>query len=98
MKAVNVNDVLKILHEYGAFVFVTDSKRYSEMVNKIANLPELRPKTGHWIRYASPRCGEQHYKCTNCDDYVNFGQYGDYYTKDFKFCPHCGAKMEGAGE
>ena len=50
----------------------------------------LKPKTGHWVKYATPRCGEQHYKCTNCDDYVNFGQYGDYYTKDFKFCPHCG--------
>lgn len=60
-------------------------------------LPPVTPKqrTGHWVKYAAPRCGEQHYKCTNCDDYVNFGQYGDYYTKDFKFCPHCGAKMEG---
>lgn len=55
---------------------------------------ETLPKKGVWVKYGSPRCNEQHYKCTNCDDYVNFGAYGDYYSKDFKYCPHCGAKME----
>ena len=49
---------------------------------------------GRWIKYGPPRCGEQHYKCTACDDYINFGVYSDYYLKAFKYCPNCGAKME----
>lgn len=73
---------------------------YAVRMSDTRKLPPVTPKQrmGKWIKYASPRCGEQHYKCTNCDDYVNFGEYGDYYTKDFKFCPHCGAKMEGESE
>jgi hypothetical protein len=31
MKAVNVNDVLKILYKYGEFLFVTDYPKYREM-------------------------------------------------------------------
>ncbi len=66
------------------------------IMQDILDLSPITPQTkiGKWIKYAALRCGEQHYKCTNCDDYVNFGQYGDHYTKDFKFCPHCGAKMK----
>lgn len=41
MKAVNVDDVLKILHKYGEYTFVTDEKRYSSMVDEIANLNAL---------------------------------------------------------
>ena len=52
-------------------------------------------KKGEWVKYSFPRAGEQHYQCTNCKEYVNFGTWGDYYTKDFKYCPHCGAEMRG---
>ena len=41
MKAVNVDEVLKILHKYGKYIFVTDEKRYSSMVDEIANLPKM---------------------------------------------------------
>ena len=51
-------------------------------------------KKGKWVKYSFPRADEQHYQCTNCKDYVNFGKYSDYYTKDFKYCPNCGAEME----
>lgn len=51
-------------------------------------------KPARWVKYSVERAGEQHYQCTNCKNYVNFGVWGDYYTKDFKYCPHCGAKME----
>lgn len=57
---------------------------------------EQEPKTGHWIKYGIPRCGEQHYKCTLCEYYINFGQWGELYTKEFKYCPNCGARMRGA--
>lgn len=54
---------------------------------------EQEPKTGHWIKYSIPRCGEQHYKCTSCGYYINFGQWGELYTKEFKYCPNCGCRM-----
>ena len=41
MKAVNVNNVLKILYKYGKYIFVTDEKRYSDMVDEISNLKAL---------------------------------------------------------
>ena len=69
------------------------------MIRILDELPSVNPqepKTGHWIKYGIPRCGEQHYKCTNCDEYFNFGLYSDYYKKAFKYCPNCGAEMEGA--
>lgn len=54
---------------------------------------EQEPKTGHWIKYGIPRCGEQHYKCTSCGYYINFGQWGEFYSKEFKYCPNCGCRM-----
>ena len=54
---------------------------------------QYKPKIGHWIKYCIPRCGEQHYKCTSCGYYINFGQWGELYTKEFKYCPNCGVKM-----
>lgn len=50
---------------------------------------------GHWIKYGSPRLGEQHYKCTLCGYYINFSHWGELYTKEFKYCPNCGSKMQG---
>ena len=41
MKAVNVDEVLKILHRYGKYIFVTDEKKYSDMIDEIANLKAL---------------------------------------------------------
>lgn len=38
---------------------------------------QLKPlKKGHWIKYGMPRCEEQHYKCTLCGYYINFGRWG----------------------
>ena len=50
--------------------------------------------TGHWVKYSVSRCGEQHYQCTSCGYYINFGQWGEVYTKQFKYCPNCGIRME----
>lgn len=49
MKVVNVDEVLKILHKYGKYIFVTDEKKYSDMVDEIANLraQEQESTTGH---------------------------------------------------
>ena len=45
MKAVNVDDVLKILHKYGKYIFVTDEKKYSTMIDEIANLKALNQES-----------------------------------------------------
>lgn len=45
MKAVNVDDVLKILYKYRGYVFVTDELRYSDMVDEIANLKPLKQES-----------------------------------------------------
>lgn len=55
MKAVNVDDVLKILHKYGKYIFVTDEKRYSSMVDEIANLKPLPQET---VTEFADRCRE----------------------------------------
>ena len=41
MKLVNVDDVLRILHKYGEYIFVTDGERYRNMTDEIANLKGL---------------------------------------------------------
>lgn len=68
------------------------------LVDKLPTYSASPQKTGHWIKYSFPRCGEQHYKCTLCGYYINFGQWGEFYTKEFKYCPHCGGKIEGVEE
>lgn len=67
-----------------------------DCVRRRTSIPKVAPthKGGKWIKYSVERAGEQHYQCTNCKNYVNFGVWGDYYTKDFKYCPHCGVRME----
>ena len=45
MKAVNVDDVLKILHKYGKYIFVTDDKKYSDMVDEIAKIKALEQES-----------------------------------------------------
>lgn len=67
-----------------------DGKR---AIRALKTLQPAKSKTGHWTKYGIPRCGEQHYKCSSCGYYINFGQWGELYTKEFKYCPHCGIKM-----
>lgn len=64
-----------------------------EFTEALTGILEQEPKTGHWIKYGVPRCGEQHYKCTSCGYYINFGQWSEIYTKEFKYCPNCGCRM-----
>ena len=50
-------------------------------------------KTGHWIDVTNGRGG---HKCDNCHDYAPSYQSGVEYLA--KYCPNCGAKMEGERE
>ena len=70
------------------------SEEYNDAIDMaIEALSQPEQKVGHWIKYGVPRCDEQHYQCTNCEYYINFGMWGKVYTKEFKYCPNCGAKM-----
>lgn len=69
-----------------------------EAIDMVIKELEQEPKTGHWVKYGISRCGEQHYKCTSCGYYINFGQWGELYTKEFKYCPNCGARMSENNE
>ena len=102
MKTVNIDDVLKILHKYGEYIFVTDEKRYSFMVDEIANLEALeqKGKIGRWREDANKIDAQfcRHtYICSEC------GKYAEYFISGTEvwwdrikpnFCPNCGAKME----
>lgn len=93
MKTVNIDDVLKILHKYGAYVFITDNKRYSEMQDEIANLPSVQPKTGHWIKTPKAVMGEGYmWYCDKCEHQVYQDSSRDYPSENY--CPNCGACMK----
>ena len=95
MKAVNADDVLKILHKYGKYIFVTDEKRYSSMVDEIASIKALEQekKTGHWINAKVGKLFPSNdFKCSECGnildfDGVNCGR------GDANYCPNCGCHM-----
>lgn len=90
--------VIKELEEYrdrefvkeGITVFDNDP-RYRKLIigNALALLKEQETKTGEWIKkqpkYPSATGGSRTAFCSLC---------GDWGRKSFKFCPHCGAKME----
>lgn len=73
-----------------------EQKEWLKMAIKALEQESIQPKakSGKWIKYGRPRCDEQHYQCTACNYYINFGKWGDLYTKEFRYCPNCGAKME----
>ena len=60
MKAVNVDAVLKILDRYGKYIFVTDYKKYSDMVDDIANLESLKQGS----------CDNCESDCEECNAYI----------------------------
>lgn len=68
----------------------------TEHLTRIAsNLPPVTPKqrTGKWERhYSRPNVyADLCWHCSACGYY-----HADNWTNKFKFCPNCGAKMEGA--
>ena len=50
-------------------------------------------KTGKWIHRG---CGI--FSCSECDEKIGTNVYTEAETVRFRFCPNCGAKMEGVAE
>lgn len=49
-----------------------------------------RTDNGKWAN--AYKSGTHFYRCTECGEYIEAIWTGGY---DFKYCPNCGAKMEG---
>lgn len=65
----------------------------------IKNLPSVTPKqrTGKWVK------DKNLYKCTACNELCTQAGWASCISKEqiykaFKYCPNCGAKMEGESE
>ena len=89
----NNKEAIKNIKEHCYFANLIPQAK--EALDMAIQALEQESKTGYWIKYGIPRCEEQHYKCTSCEYYINFGRWGEFYAREFKYCPHCGAEMEG---
>ena len=49
---------------------------------------------GEWEYYNGSGYVNPHFRCTNCGQ----PRYEHYACNDFKYCPNCGAKMDGKGD
>lgn len=96
--AISREDAIKVLQD-NCNHWETNIMLIAIAEDLLKELPSVTPtrKKGKWEKYGIPRAGEQHYQCTNCKNYVNFGMWGSYYKRDFKYCPHCGAEMDERG-
>ena len=78
------------------------------LVNLPSTQPEIEPKTGHWIEEAKTYYEELKKRSLGVDEYMPYftddiacseclAKYSvlDNETQFFKYCPNCGAKMEG---
>lgn len=100
--------VIEELHQYFSDGF--DFDRYwnsTHVLQAIANVPIVEPKTGHWIEDAKTYYGELKKRSLGVDEYTPYftddiacseclAKYSvlDNETQFFKYCPNCGARME----
>ena len=70
----------------------------ANIADELAKLPPVQPerKTAHWIEGRTDDPKTHNILCSNCfEGYPSRGHANSFYTSEkFKYCPHCGAKME----
>lgn len=66
------------------------AKDFAQLTDDIPNADVVEVKYGKWANAYSS--GTHLYRCTECGEYIEAIWTGGY---DFKYCPNCGAKMEG---
>lgn len=93
MKAVNVDDVLQILYKYGPYIFVTDEKRYSSMVDEIANLKPLPQETVTEFADRCRECGKMK-RCKDCKFFREADVDGIPLIENRDFCLKWGGKCK----
>lgn len=63
------------------------------VVGEIERVPAAEPvQHGHWIQ-AGHDGWSSYIRCSKCKRYLR-----DIHPSDYKFCPYCGAKMDGGNE
>lgn len=87
-------DVIDLLND-----FYSDFEEYSHLFDDIALMipvNAVEQKQGHWIAH-DDYDGEVYYTCSRCEEPWVIIE-GAPWENKMKYCPHCGAKMEGEGE
>ena len=68
-----------------------------DAVHRIEMLPSIQPeRKGRWI-YGESEVGNDGYYCSECGNFVPwiYEESAMNFIREYKFCPNCGAKMEG---
>ena len=67
--------------------------RFDEMIENLHASDVAPVRHGHWIKTGSYACGENEYLCSECKE-------TEWRTSAFrlKYCPFCGAKMDGGAD
>ena len=84
-------DVLDLLND-----FYSDYEEYSHLFDDIALMipvNAVEQKQGHWIAN-DDYDGEVYYTCSRCEEPWVIIE-GTPQENGMKYCPHCGARMEG---
>lgn len=65
----------------------------AEDISMIPSADVAPVRHGHWIKTGSYACGENEYLCSECKE-------TEWRTSAFrlKYCPFCGAKMDGGAD
>ena len=64
-----------------------------DIVHKINEMPTIEERKGKWMRNVDEDVNAWWYECSECGDYPLKNAYG--HDELSRWCPHCGAKMEG---
>lgn len=65
-----------------------------EDIETIKELQTIEPKHGEWHKFDNT-----YYRCSNCGGWLKYDSRSLEYLKiDYKYCPKCGARMDGSKE
>lgn len=93
MRLISKKSVLRILQEEPSYCDTQNA--ITEIYDKINELPTIEErKTGKWIEHDD---FDNSWECSVCNEVVDIIE-GTPMDNEYRFCPWCGAKMEGGAE
>ncbi len=93
---------LNSIGECGADSLLFDRGQRRALINSIQDISVIKGEDIQSVKHGRWKI-ENHLNqdilfCTQCEKDINVLKYGSYYIKEFKFCPYCGARMDGESE
>ena len=87
---------INVSRKENKYMFDSFVKISNESLDKAIEALENQ-KTGHWIEMNTNPDGTHNMYCSNCNIYQKFKGHTNSYNArtKLKYCPNCGAKMEG---